>query len=357
MAHEIMNMDQVGMAGTGAWHNLGTVVPADMDPAEAIARFLGFQVEKRPVYHKMADGSFVAIEGKAATVRTDTDYPLGVVGPDYEVLQHSHILEDIKAICGESGAKVHTIGSVRNGRRVWCLLKLQENSLIAGDSVQPYLAVMSSHDGSLRYTVAPSAVRIVCNNTLSAAYSRSQHNGIAIRHSANAVGALAVARAVIGKAQSTFAQFRERLEALAAQKVNNRFAGVLFDRIAGTDKKDKDEITAQAKGVREALMRAYATPKGGITKAVDGTAFGVFNAVTEYVDYKSTVRIRGAGEAEPTANERLAARAESSLWGAGADRRNDALALLEEVLKDKELCAVAASPEGSETPILSSMLG
>lgn len=341
MAHEIFELDAVGLAKTGAWHGLGEVVPEDMDPAAAVARFLGWKVAKQPVYIRLPDGTFKEIQDVKATVRTDHNHPLGVVSDMYQPIQHADMVEDIKALCGEGGAKVHTIGSLRNGQRVWSLLELNETAKIAGDEIKPYLAIMSSHDGSMSYTVAPTAVRIVCNNTFQAALNSAADGAVRIRHTRNAKDAIKQARQVLGDVTASWTGFKETLQKLADKRVSQTFASFVFDKLAPGDSK-------QAEKAKRLMFQAYQMPRGGITRAVSGTALGIYNAVTEYVDYLAQSREIGGRRSWEV-------RAESSIMGSGARKRQDALEIIRAVIDDKEGAKIAETGD-SETPLLESLL-
>jgi phage/plasmid-like protein (TIGR03299 family) len=344
----ITSIDKVAFAETGAWHNLGEVVPADMDPADAVKTYLNWKAEEQAIYIQTPRG-FEKVESHKAIVRSDERNVLGVVGADYSPIQHESMVEDIKALCGESGAKVHTIGSLMGGKRVWILLKTQETSKIGNDKTQNYIALMSSHDGSLAYVVTPTTVRIVCNNTLTAALRATGGpngmGGIRIKHTANATGAIQNARKVLGNVKIGWSEFETVANALAGRKVPDNFADFVFNKLYPGD-------TGQAKTAREKLVQAYKDPRGGLTSSVSGTAFGVFNAVTEYVDYLANVRKTG-GRDESTA------RAESSLTGAGGRKRADAWDIINACVADKELSAMldngALKPD-SATPILDTLL-
>lgn len=349
--HGITTLDNVAMAGTGAWHGLGVTVPENMEVDQAVREYLGWAVEKQPLYIQVthADGTkgYKAIENHRAMVRMDHQNVLGVVGENYEPIQHESMIEDIKALCGESGAKVHTIGSLRGGQKIWILLELQDECTIAGDRLKQYLAVMSSHDGSMAYTMAPTAIRIVCNNTLTAAINSSgkasEGKSIRVKHTKNAQGAIEQARKVMGSAKASFESFAALTNHLAGVRVNDRFADFIANQLFKGD-------TGQAETARTKLIEAYKNPRGGDTKAVSGTAFGVFNAVTEYVDYLANVR-------KTSGRDEGQARAESSLLGAGAKKRVDALSIIKSVVDDKAaMDMILASNNSSETPTLDALL-
>ena len=60
-----------------------------MTSKEALEKaHLEWMVTKQLVYQKMLDGSFRPIPSKYATVRSDNELPLGVVGEKYQVLDN-----------------------------------------------------------------------------------------------------------------------------------------------------------------------------------------------------------------------------------------------------------------------------
>lgn len=342
MAHAITNFDSVGLANTGAWHGLGKVVPDDMDPETAFREFLGWNVEAREVYMRNSLGEFVVIPDKRATVRADIDLPLGIVSDNYSVIQNSAMLEDIKALCGETGAKVHTIGSLKGCKRVWALLKLGTDSLIAGDSFADYLALMTSHDGTQGYVIAPTSIRIVCNNTYSAALSSSEGkaHAITIRHTSGARDAITQARNIVGKMQTTFAEFRTVLEGLADHRITDTAARFMLQHVMPGE-------STVAVNKRAELLELFRAPRGGKTAAVNQTALGLFNAVTEYVDYRASVRANGRNIAT--------VRAENSVCGTGSKLRHDALSIISEAMANKELARVMAD-DGAQPTLIENML-
>jgi hypothetical protein len=197
----------------------------------------------------------------------------------------------------------------------------------------------------MAYTVAPTTVRIVCDNTLSAAirgFGKSKEGkAIRIKHTVNAQSAIQQARKAVGAVKTSFDEFAALANHLAGIRVNDRFAGFIAEKLFTGD-------TTNAENEREKLIEAFKNPRGGRTRAVDGTAFGVFNAATEYVDYLARCRKTGG----KTENE---ARAESALMGAGANKRADALAIIQAVVEDQKAMDLIMADSGQDTPILDTM--
>lgn len=342
MSHNITANDKVAFSGTGAWHGLGKVVPQDMSPALALQEYLGWTVDTREIYFRNAAGELQLVPDKRVTVRADIDSPLGVVSDSYQVIQNREMLDDINALCGESGARVHTIGSLKGGRRVWVLLKLNEQAFIAGDAVNEYLALMTSHDGLGGYVIAPTSVRVVCDNTYSSAFGENEGRAkaITVRHTAGARDKIAEARRVLGEVKTSFAQFRDTLTALGGNHITEAAAKFLVEHMV-------PNYSKKAENMRDEIVGIWKAPRGGLTRAVRGTALGLYNAVTEYVDYRKAVKANGRSV--------NVARAEGSLIGQGAKLRVDALSVIQDAMRNKELAEVMAD-DSAEPELVKSML-
>lgn len=326
MAHEIMELDTIGLANTAAWHKLGTVVQGTMNPREAVRRFLGWSTNLEPVYGKLPDGSFVQVGGYRLHSRTDVADArryLAVVGDGYTPISHDSMLEDIEAICGESGAEVDTIGSLRNGRTVWILCKLNQQSLIKGDSFDHYMLFANNHDGRRTYEIMPTTVRVVCNNTWTAATGPGAAR-IAIAHRGNAQDRIKEARRIIGKAQTSFARFAELAGGLADAPVSEQFTDFFIEKMFPTSRED-GTIAAVTQARRDEVHRAIGGHcRGGLTRATRRTAFGLYNAVTEYTEHlRRTVNFKDQPNVS-TEERRLL----SNWFGGGAELRQSALDFL-----------------------------
>src|ERR671912_180060 len=74
-----------------AWHGLGQIVQDYPNSRDAL-RFAGldYSVEKRKLYTQANEyeNPQISVPGYSATVRTDTNEVLGVVGKDYEIVQN-----------------------------------------------------------------------------------------------------------------------------------------------------------------------------------------------------------------------------------------------------------------------------
>lgn len=132
-------------------------------------------------------------------MRTDTQQVLGVVGKDYQIVQNRDVFLFFDSIVGAAEkVKYETAGALGNGERIFITAKLPDYIRVGKDDlIEQYVFLTTSHDGYGSITAAFTPVRIVCQNTLNAAF-RNQQNCIKIRHTASAIDRLKQAHQLMG---------------------------------------------------------------------------------------------------------------------------------------------------------------
>jgi phage/plasmid-like protein (TIGR03299 family) len=242
MSSEIYENDHMVSAVVTPWHRLGTVSDRLLTPAEAfVAAKLDFTIGKHVAYTRVREdanfkdvlaeliaehtkapemsfaellvaiGFDLPIEGKFATVRHDINYPMGVVGSDYEVFQNSAGFEIIEAV-GDA-VKIETAGSLKNGRKVWALAKMDRALDLDGDELLAYLLFLWSHDGTSAVRIMPTPVRVVCANTLRMAISGA-HNVWSASHTASIHGRADQAKQTLRLGNSFYDKFEDEVRRL-----------------------------------------------------------------------------------------------------------------------------------------------
>lgn len=347
MAHEIDITDGVAsFAGREhAWHRLGVTVNARTatDALDA-AKLSGWNVRKRPIFVEgdpviTADGvspaPMLAVPDRYATVRTNpvtggTD-PLGVVGTGYEVVQNEAHAEMLDTIAGESGAVFESAGALRGGRETFMTMRLPNvvSVQVGGrpDNTDMYLVALNSHDGSSAFRVLVTPVRVVCANTQAAAL-RNMVSSVAVRHTSNARTRIEQAHRVLGLADAWATAWQEESERLLNIELGHtgvadffkEFAGVTVLGAPATSLSDRQRATRQETA---ATLDAALTLSETIPAAGRWTAWGAYNAVTEWADHDRKVIGRGL-----SAEERADRRALQAVTGSGAELKQRAFALL-----------------------------
>ena len=310
-------------AGKKPWHELGTEVPGLMTVREAlVAGGLDYEVEKRPLFacSEQDEGSLpsILVEDHYATVRTDTQQPLGVVGSRYRVVQNRDALSFFDPALGEEAAAIECVGALDSGRRAFMLAKIPEVvEVVPGDPVERYLLFSNSHDGSSAVEVLFTPIRVVCQNTLSAALSgkKKRKGRLSIRHTASAKKRLEAAHEVLDNEREYFGRIRSAYEYLAKRDVGRaevaKFVSELFP-----GKLDKDSgklrVPTKTRKRRQAVVRAFEESPG--SDIAGKTGWGLFNAATWFIDHERPL---------PEASDRW----EASVIGSGANLRQKAFDL------------------------------
>ena len=307
MAHQI-NLNEV----TGqhsffsvqqkAWHGLGQIVEDYPTSEEAIKHAgLNFDVIKSPLFTyerdmtignegEILEGAQLPVPNYYATVRTDNNAVLGVVGKDYEVVQNRDAFSFFNSIIGGDGIFYETAGALGNGERIFITAKLPDYIRVGNDDlIEKYLFLTTSHDGSGSITAAFTPVRIVCANTLNAAMS-NKSNTVRIRHTANAKQRLEEAHKVMGISNRLSTELEQVFNRWAKVRITDAQVKQLIQAALIPNKetlqkikdgKDEDLSTYFTNMVDSAYQYAMSNPTQ-LMPTTEGTVFGAYNAVTGY---------------------------------------------------------------------------
>ena len=305
MAHNINYNEQTGKHNffsvkEKAWHGLGQIVQDYPTSAEAISfAGLDYRVEKRKLFTYDNQNLFGNADTIAprlevpkfyATVRTDTDTVLGVVGESYEVVQNVDAFSFFDAIVGGDGIQYETAGALGRGERVFITAKLPDYIKVGNhDLIEKYLFLTTSHDGFGSITAAFTPVRIVCQNTLNAAV-RNSTNTIKIRHTAGAKERLEGAHKLMGITDTLSKGLAELFNRWACIQITDKQVTSLIQMAMAPNRevlKDlqgglTDELSTQYRNICDSVFEyTMSNPSQGL-ETTKGTLFGAYNGITGY---------------------------------------------------------------------------
>lgn len=267
--------------GETPWHKLGTKLenPATAEEAIRIAG-LDYTVRLKPV-KTVINHKAKFIPNTFATVRADTGEVLGVVGSRYEPIQNKDAFAFFDALVGSDEAMYHTAGVLGRGERIWILAKLPDYIRVGkNDVVNKYLLLTNSHDGSAVVRAKLTPIRVVCNNTLSIALSGNEQE-VRIRHTANAVHRLEEGHKLLGLTNSLYAQLESIFNRMALKKVTDK---QLLDYVKTLVPSNPDaKFQTRNENIRETILTLHESGVGA--EMSRGTAWGAYNAVTEFTDH------------------------------------------------------------------------
>jgi len=180
-------------------------------------------------------------------------------------------------------------------------------------------------------------VRGVCWNTLTAAI-RGARSKFTIRHTVGAKVNITEARKVLANTQTYMERTGERLQRFADQSVSDLFVRAYLEASFPAPKprgdSDKDVSDSRAVAARAKVAELFYSRQAGANHpALNGTAYGLVNAMTAFIDHHRTTRTSEGRSA-------VEARLDSVWFGTGAKMREDAFELMEE-------CVIGA--DGQET--------
>jgi phage/plasmid-like protein (TIGR03299 family) len=297
MAHELEVFEDgtaaFFAARTPGWHKLGTVTADSLTADEALkTAHLDWTVEKTdaPVAAPSNDGELL-IADKYLTYRkhpvTGESNVLGVVGKNYTPVQNVEAFAWLDALTDESGAHFDTAGSLAGGKRVFVSMKFPEQIMLGGhDATDLYLLAWNSHDGTGAFHTVVSPVRVVCQNTLSAAIGRAKAS-FSIRHDRQATTKVQQARETMGltfKYAEAFQQEAEKM--MAAQMTKDEFARMVEDLVPEFTGMT-DRAKANVNITRSEIINVWDSP---LQDNIRGTRWAAYNAVVDWADFTKKVK-------------------------------------------------------------------
>lgn len=326
MAHEITRnrltgKDEMAWIGETPWHGLGQQLQEGATIEEfLVAAGMDWVINRSSaqfVAGRGAKATTEVIEGQSVLWRSDSKSPLGIVSTDYNIVQPYEVLEFFRDISESGGAQLHTAGTLFGGKRFWALAKIGEEVIAKGDKLGNFLLLSTSADGSLATSALQTTVRVVCNNTLRAAVEGDPTNAVKISHRER-FNADRVKKQLAG-ASETFARMCENINELTKIKVSDASAREFVQQLlrAGETAAEAAEAAAAPAGdtfaalLAKPLVLTAAEPTktqrahpgediilqlfNGAGHGADlagsaGTAWGLVNAVTEYVDHFATAK-------------------------------------------------------------------
>jgi phage/plasmid-like protein (TIGR03299 family) len=315
--------------GRAAWHGLGTVINGTVTPREAFGLAnADWQAIGRPAY----DVNMQPIPGCQQIVRGDTGAHLSMQSDSYQIVQNEQLIRIAEAISNQ--ATIDAVTVLAGGRRVTFTAEINGTTAepIPGDAIRQYLVGVTSHDGTVAFQAMFSPVRVVCQNTLSAALGIAERGAsnqrVKIRHTRNANDLIRHIPQLIDTQRQQFLGGLPELTAMANQpcsieQFRNYVAAVFADQLTGTINAVRgDNRTARPKALADLPQWLQLQSKfhgraiGSDIPGFLGTFWGAYQSVTEYLTHD-------AGRTkDPSEAARL--RLESLYWGPAAATLNKA---------------------------------
>ena len=269
----------------------------------AINDSLNWTVSKRTLCYMTADGLQPWNE-KQAVVRDDNDVALGVVSPEYELVQNEDLKSLINPMVSEGVLTIVKQGYLNKGARVFIQAEVNQEFQVVGENYKGLITLLNGHTGNASVAIGTTATRVICGNTFSMAY---KDIGEKFRHSAGVTERVLESTAIINYVNDAMRKYSEYVETLADTKCTSTQFKQAVEQIYGKPAdKLRDSFVDQ-------LNNLFYNGKGNSGK----TMYDCFNAVTEYATHYSRKNADG--------------RFNYSNFGRGAELNRKAMAVLTEM--------------------------
>lgn len=293
MSHDVETM---AYANEVPWHGLGARVDQTVSVEEMQkAAGLDWEILRLPLQLADSEDTPEEFVGKAlperyAHIRSTDGKVMAVADPRWKCLQPKQTLEFMRDYVQAGAATLETAGSLRGGRVVWGLARLNNSfEVTRGDRVNGYLLITSPNEVGKAITVRTTTVRVVCANTMALAMAGG--NGEThYRQSHMGDFNEAAAKEAVGNAHEQLAQAERNAKVLSKLKlsISDSITKVLAPVFFPQAMEDDELMEAiqlpetQPKKLREILESVETSPGADGSK---GTGWGLLNGVTHWADH------------------------------------------------------------------------
>lgn len=286
-----------------AWHKLGTVLENSPSIEEGIKLAgLDWTVELKDLVtvdkaqailtNNITQQNALAeitpnVQHKAVVRSTDGSI-LGVVGPRYTPLQNLQAFNWFSDYIDSGLCSLETAGSLKKGKAVWILASIQRPNemVVEGDEIKKYFLISNSHDGSQAVRIGSTNIRVVCQNTLSAALHSRQSSLIRIRHSASVKHNLDSMKQIIDEVDMSFKATAEQYRFLAGRQINSADLRKYVKILLKVDNLPDEEISTRTSNMLDLIIGNMDNPAQQIP-GITGTYYSAYQSFNEYLCHTS----------------------------------------------------------------------
>lgn len=277
------NIDTLMYVNEVPWHNLGAHIETAPKTSEEIVKAANMDWDVN--IDKMYSSIFSTIPYYFAMYREDTKNILGVINkPVPEIVQNRDAFRAFEDLIGNE-VDIETAASLGRGERVFGCFKIKNQFTVLDDAVEHYFVVVLEHlkaDGKV--TIMNTPIRVVCQNSLSAALSKNDGKVRIPIHSDYRANA-ELARKIISGAEHSIKMLNKKAEKLALDKIDDRYVETVMDELFPYISSEGDESLHEKANEKMSMMRdTFMTDCMGADNLANfrGTKWQMFNAISDF---------------------------------------------------------------------------
>lgn len=241
---------------------------------------LDYEVEKRAIYTE--DG--LLVPDKFATIRTDTNQVLGVVGKNYNIVQNREGFAFVDELVAE-GAQYECAGTYNKGSGAWMCAKTDPVKIL-DDDFSPYILFTNSFDGSGTIKAMFTPVRVFCSNCFVRAEKQSTYK-ISIRHNKDVKDKLLIAKDTLLANSNYIKEIKQFSEDMAVTQFTQRDFMDMTEMLVGEDLEATPVMQERANIAKAELLTAYNQDD---LQNFNNTAYKALMAVSDYETHRQPIR-------------------------------------------------------------------
>lgn len=279
------NIDTMLYVGETPWHGLGTQYA---EPPKSAAEIIaGANLEWDVNVSRMKTDLHGEIGGYHAVYREDNNEVLGVVNAMYpNLVQNSETFTAFDSIIDDK-VDVETAASLGRGEKVFGCFKVREQYKLVDDDIDHYFVVFNDHlkvDGKV--TVLNTPIRVVCQNTLSAALSNNIYK-LRIPITANTGVVAEITDKLMYSVERTSAYMNKKAEQMLKQKISKEDMLKILDELFPYTTSDTLLGSSRANEATDLMRNTFLTQCMGADNLANyaGTSYQVFNALTDFTQH------------------------------------------------------------------------
>ena len=265
------------------WDNLGCDVSTCANISEALkAAQVDWEVEAKPVFWQNNDGKDVKVKDSIAVVRKDNQEFVSEISSKSNIIQNVQAFDFLDTIVKKTGGVIERVGY--RDKAVHAIVRLPEETIL-DDGVAPYLVVRNSFCGKGKpLEVFLSPYRLACANQLSDAISKSRNVFKSDFYIEDKERQSSTIESILRIKEKRMEHLEQQASIMATTKIAARDFENIVSQLFPTDAEldiSKKKLAANEYAT-EQLYAAYDSEDLGNFK---GTAWGVFNAVSDFATH------------------------------------------------------------------------
>ena len=283
-------------AGATPWHGTGTYVgDVGLVPMLALEKSeTDWTVSKNEIFTQFGD-EILPVDGYRAIVRDTDKSVFSIVGKDFSIFQNAQLAGLAEDLVGDGSMRIHTAGSLNGGKQVWMLGKIGSTEIVPTDKVDHYLFLYNGHDGKTALRCLFTDIRVVCANTAQVALQKAKGSGVSLRHTKNMEVRVGEAQRILGLSTKAFEESAEFMKKLAEIPMpTSDWIDFCLEMFPSPIEDENGEVSkramTRADNNRSTITSLFHDGRGSEIPGVRGTAWGAYNALTEYAGYYRQTR-------------------------------------------------------------------